>query len=294
MTLTTESAFLPQRGVIAISGPDRAGFLQGLVSNDVELVTPERAVWSALLTPQGRYVAEFFILTDGERLLLDAPRAAIPEMIKRLSRFRLRSKVTLEDVSETFAVHAAWGGRPEVAAEALVAADPRLPEAGFRVLAPGRLPGAVDEASFLAHRIALGLPDHGDLEPEKTLLMEAGFGELEGIGWTKGCYMGQELTARTRYRGLVKRRLVPVRGDADLPAAETEITSDGKSVGTLRTVLGRDGLAMLRVEALDGDLQAGDVALRAVPPAWLRLTWKNDPFAAAASAEAASAEGARS
>ena len=277
-------AFLPRRGVIAISGPDRVGFLQGLVSNDVESVTPERAVWSALLTPQGRYVAEFFILTEGERLLLDAPRDSIAETIKRLSRFRLRSKVTLEDVSESFAVHAAWGGRPKVDDDAVVAADPRLDDAGYRVLAPARLPDAAEEKAYVAHRIALGLPDHDDLEPEKTLLMEAGFGELDGISWTKGCYMGQELTARTRYRGLVKRRLVPVRGDGDLPAAETDITRDGKSVGTLRAVLGRDGLAMLRVEALEGDLQAGAVTLRAAPPAWLRLSWKDDRLAEAAAA----------
>lgn len=268
----TTIAYLPARGVVGIDGPDRVAFLQGLVSNDVTRVAPGRAVWAALLTPQGRYLAEFFTLAAGETLLLDAPRAAIPELIRRLSRFRLRSKVTLADRSDDFAVHAAWGGVPDVNG-AIVAADPRLPEAGFRVLAPAPLPGDAGTEAWLAHRLALGLPEHDDLEPEKTLLMEAGFGELHGIDWEKGCYMGQELTARTRYRGLVKRRLVPVNGAADLPTSGTVMAGE-REVGELRTSLGRRGIAMLRTDALDAALTLDGIAIVPDLPRWLALPEK--------------------
>ncbi len=269
----TTIAYLPARGVIGIDGPDRVAFLQGLVSNDVTKAEPGQAVWSALLTPQGRYLAEFFILAAGESLLLEAPRASVAELIRRLSRFRLRSQVTLRDRSDEFAVHAAWGGAPPVTPPgAIIAADPRLPEAGHRILAPAPLAGAADEAAYRAHRLALGLPDHDDLEPEKTLLMEAGFGELHGIDWEKGCYMGQELTARTRYRGLVKRRLVPVDAEAELPAAGT-ITDGEREVGTLRTSLGRRGLALLRLDALGSGspLRLDGIALTPDIPSWMTL-----------------------
>jgi folate-binding protein YgfZ len=265
----TMIACLPTRGVIGIEGPDRVAYLQGLVSNDVTRAKPGRAVWSALLTPQGRYLAEFFILDGDGTLLLDAPRAAVPDLIRRLSRFRLRSQVALRDRSDEFAVHAAWGGAPE-APGAIVAADPRLPEAGYRIVAPAPLAEAADETAYRAHRLALGLPDHDDLEPEKTLLMEAGFGELHGIDWDKGCYMGQELTARTRYRGLVKRRLIPIDAAADLPAAGT-ITAGEREVGTLRTSLGRRGLALLRLDALSTPLNLGGIALTPDIPSWMTL-----------------------
>lgn len=263
-------ATLPDRGVIAVNGPDRISFLQGLVSNDVSRSAPDQAVWSALLTPQGRYLAEFFILTDGATLLLDAPSSAIPDLIKRLSRFRLRSQVEIADRSCAFTIHAAWGDDFTPPTSSVAARDPRLPQAGWRILAPTPLPDAQEPRAYLAHRLALGLPDHADLEPEKTLLMEAGFGELNGIDWEKGCYMGQELTARTRYRGLVKRRLIPVNGAQTLPTTGP-ITVADREVGEIRTALGQRALAMLRLDALDQPLLAGVIALKPDIPSWMQL-----------------------
>ncbi|MGC9269092.1 MAG: YgfZ/GcvT domain-containing protein, partial [Acidiphilium sp.] len=124
--------------------------------------------------------------------------------------------------------------------------------------------------AYLAHRLALGLPDHADLEPDKTLLLEAGFAELNGIDWDKGCYMGQELTARTRYRGLVKQRLIPIDAAGDLPASGT-ITAGERAVGELRAALGRRGLAMLRLDALDQPLRIGAVPVTPAVPHWLTL-----------------------
>ena len=237
----TNLAHLPSRGVIDIAGDDRITFLQGLVSNDVTQAAPGRAVWTAFLSPQGKWLSDFFVLAEAERLLLDCPGEHIAALLAKLSRFRLRSKVTLRDASAELAVHAAWGGTPELPPGSIAAPDPRLPDAG-------------------------------DLDPDRTLLLEAGFDELNGVSWSKGCYMGQELTARSKYRGLVKRRLVPVAVDGPLPAPFTPVLLDGQGVGSLRSVRGAAGLAVLRLEALEaGALDCGEARLTPHVPAWLRL-----------------------
>jgi folate-binding protein YgfZ len=264
----THLAALPGRSVIEIGGEDRVAFLQGLVSNDVAETAPGRAVWTALLTPQGKYLADFFILTEGDRLLLDAEHAQVPMLLQRLTRFRLRSKVTIR--AADLLVYVAWDGVPE--AEAIAAPDPRLPEAGWRLLSASPMSADAGEDDFDRHRLKLGLPDGTrDLEVEKTVLLEAGFDELDGVSWAKGCYMGQELTARTKYRGLVKRRLVPVAVDGPLPEPGTPVLRDGAEAGTMRS--GRDGmgLAVLRLDALQAELACGEARLAARVPGWMRL-----------------------
>ena len=265
---------LPDRGALEVAGEDRVAFLQGLVSNDVAEAAPGRAVWAALLTPQGKWLADFFVFSDGERLLLDCEREQAPMLAARLSRFRLRSRVSLRDASEYFAVHAGWGGAAEP--EGVVAApDPRLPEAGWRALAPAPLPGVdATPEDWDLHRLRLGLPDGSrDMAPEQTVLLEAGFDELRGVSWTKGCYMGQELTARTRYRGLLKRRLVPVAVDGPLPPRGTPVLSGEAEAGEMRSGRDRLGMALLRLEALDGRaLRCGEAALTPRVPAWMALS----------------------
>jgi hypothetical protein len=266
----TKLALLPQRGVISITGVDRITFLNGLVSNDVANAAPGRAVWAALLTPQGKYLSDFFILTTNDALLLDAPRADIPGLLTKLRRYRLRAQVEMEDASEAFAVYAAWDGPPPEVA--ISAPDPRLEQAGWRLLSEAPLAANASEADYAAHRIALGLPDGApDLEPDKTLLLEAGFDELHGIAWDKGCYMGQELTARTKYRGLVKRRLVRVAFTSPAPGPGTKVLADGQEIGDIRSSAGNLALAMLRLDALDKALTAGDTQLTPRIPAWMRL-----------------------
>lgn len=264
----TRLAQLPARAVIAVTGEDRVGFLQGLVSNDVAEVAPGRAVWAALLTPQGKWLADFFVLSDGDRLLLDCEAAQVAMLVQRLGRFRLRAKVTLAPVP--LLVHAAWNGAPEP--QPLVAPDPRLPEAGWRVLSETPLAANATEAEYDAHRLALGLPDGSrDLEPEKTVLLEAGFDELHGVSWSKGCYMGQELTARTKYRGLVKRRLVPVAVEGPLPPPGTPVLREGGEAGTMRSGRGARGMALLRLDALGATLSAADAKLAVAIPEWMKL-----------------------
>ncbi len=262
-------AHLPNRAVLAVTGEDRVAFLQGLVSNDVALAAPGRAVWAALLTPQGRWLADFLVLSDGERLLLDCEAAQAPDLARRLLRYRLRARAAIDPTP--LAVHAAWNQPSPQAPDTIAAPDPRLPDAGWRVLAPSPL-APDDDGAWDTHRLRLGLPDGTrDLEPEKSLLLEAGFDELSGISWTKGCYMGQELTARTRYRGLLKRRLVPVETTGNLPPPGTAVLRDGTDVGTLRSSRDGFGLALLRLDALHGPLTCGDVTLTPQVPGWMRL-----------------------
>ncbi len=262
----TNIAHLPARAVLAVTGADRVAFLNGLVSNDVADAAPGRAVWAALLTAQGKWLADFFIFADGERLLLDCEATQAAMLVPRLGRYRLRADVAIAPTE--LRVYAAWGG---AAPGGVAAPDPRLAEAGWRVLAD-TLPETADARDWDRHRLALGLPDGSrDMEAEKTVLLEAGFDELHGISWTKGCYMGQELTARTRYRGLVKRRLLPVSADGALPAAGTPVMSQDREVGLLRSSNGSVGLAVLRLDALSGALMADGQVIKHRVPGWAVL-----------------------
>ncbi len=262
-------AHLPNRSVLSVTGDDRVSYLQGLVSNDVAQAAPGRAVWSALLTPQGKWLADFFIFAECDRLLLDVEAAQQADLARRLTRFRLRAKVAVEP--DPLQVYAAWDGAPDI--PGLTAPDPRLPEAGWRVLGNG-IATTAEAGDYDRHRLRLGLPDGSrDMETEKSVLLEAGFDELGGVSWTKGCYMGQELTARTKYRGLLKRRLVPVSAGQPLPAPGTPVTKDGVEIGTLRSSNGELGLALLRLDALDGAVECG-IALTVHTPDWMQFVLK--------------------
>ena len=263
----TKLAPLPDRAVLEVAGEDRVGFLQGLVSNDVTEAVPGRAVWAALLTPQGKWLADFFIMADGDRLLLDCEAAQADLLAPKLTRYRLRAKVAI--ARTTLPVYAAWDGTPPPGG--LQAPDPRLPEAGWRIL--GGDP-AVDASAedYDRHRLLLGLPAGSrDMEPEKSTLLEAGFDELHGVSWDKGCYMGQELTARTKYRGLVKRRLTPVRIEGPAPAPGTPVFEGEAEAGTMRSAQGERGLALLRLGAIRAErLRCGDATLVPEPAGWMQ------------------------
>jgi tRNA-modifying protein YgfZ len=261
---------LPERGIIAVEGNDRVAFLQGLVSNDIDSVRPGQAVWAALLTAQGKWLADFFVFTEGEILLLDCESAQIPMLIQRLSRYRLRMKANLRPVPD-LRVYVAWPTRPNVGG--IASPDPRLANFAWRVLSSEPLLCNATPDDWDQYRLEAGLPDGSkDLESDRSVLLEAGFDELGGVSWSKGCYMGQELTARTKYRGLVKRRLVPVIVDGSLPPVGTAVFNDGVDVGTMRS--GRDGigLASLRLDALGGTLRCGKAIIVPKVPAWMSLT----------------------
>src|SRR5262245_40821467 len=192
-------SLLPHRGVLAVSGPDRVDFLQGLISNDATKVTPERAVWAALLTPQGRFLNDMFVADGGnDTLLLETERERAPALAKKLGLYKLRSKATVEDRSAAMEVAVVFGPGAEAVAPiegAVSFVDPRLPELGLRVLAPADQAAALLTArgctvrpleAYDALRLQLGVPDGSrDLVVEKALLLESGFDELNGIDWQK-------------------------------------------------------------------------------------------------------------
>jgi folate-binding protein YgfZ len=278
-------SLLPHRSVIAVGGPDRVEFLQGLISNDATKVAPGQAVWAALLTPQGRFLNDMFVVDGGtDTLLLETERERATGLARKLAMYKLRSKVTVEDRGEALEVAAAFG--PDAARALPIAGttsfvDPRLPELGVRVIAPaGKTAATLQTQGFSAApahvydalRLVLGVPDGSrDLPVEKALLLESGFDELHGVDWDKGCYMGQELTARTKYRGLVRRRLMPVHVEGPLPAPGTLVHLDGKEVGEIRSGSGNRALALLRLEARDGVLTAGGARIVPEIPGWMRL-----------------------
>jgi hypothetical protein len=263
---------LPERGVIAAEGDDRVIFLQGLVSNDITAAKPNHAVWTALLTAQGKWQADFFVFSHADTLWLDCEAAQIPMLIERLMRYRLRMKVSMRPAPE-LQVYVGWGGEPP--ADGIVAPDPRLPDFAWRVLSPDPLTETATPADWDRYRLAAGLPDGSrDMEADRSVLLEAGFDELSGVSWSKGCYLGQELTARTKYRGLVKRRLVPVAVNGPLPAPGTPILRDGIDVGSMRSGLDGIGLASVRLDAIGGTLHCGEATLVTAVPDWMRLPEK--------------------
>jgi len=236
----------------------------------------------------------------GERYLLDAEAERRADLVKRLSLYRLRSKVKVADVAADWAVVVFFGpgalgklgldatpGSAKALEGGVVFVDPRLPALGARAFLPQAEAEAVAKAAgFTAApagayenmRIGLGVPSgSGDLIPEKAILLENGFDELHGVDWDKGCYMGQELTARTRYRGLVRKRLFPVAIAGEAPAPGTPLMLGATEAGELRSVSadGGHGLAMIRVEHLERarteGLSAGDAKLHPIIPDWMRL-----------------------
>jgi len=262
---------LPSRTVIAVGGADRINFLQGLVSNDVTKLAPGGAVWAALLTAQGKFLHEFFVIADGERLLLDCEAARKDDLLRRLKMFKLRSKVELADLSGELAVFAHLGDAAGAEAAGIAFADPRHPGIGSRLPLPAFTPATGNFADWDRARLALGLPDGSrDLVVEKSVLLESGFDELHGVAWDKGCYVGQELTARTKYRGLVKKRLVPVVVAGPLPEPGTPILRGEQEVGEIRSGCDGMALALLRLEAIReaGPLTAGEASLSVQLPDW--------------------------
>jgi folate-binding protein YgfZ len=298
--IMTDRFFAPldDRGLLHLSGPDLVDYLQGLVSNDVARADDTHAIWSAFLTPQGKFLHDFFLVGHDGGLLLDGEGPRRADLLRRLKIYKLRSKVDIADRTDDLVTVLAWGadaldalGLPSTAGAAVALGggrafvDPRLEALGARVLLP-----RIDAASVMADlgftqapradhdrlRIALGIPDGSrDMEVEKAILLENGFDELHGVDWRKGCYMGQELTARTKYRGLVKKRLLPVEIDGPAPAPGTALTLGGREAGVMRSSVAGIGLALIRLEYLekagDAGFTAGDATLHPAPPSWLSL-----------------------
>jgi len=264
MTTAPLETRLPSRGVIEIAGDDRRSFLQGLITNDVMALTPGNVMYAALLTPQGKYLFDFLVVDDGECLLLDVEAARRDDLLRRLMLYKLRAKVTITDRTDALAVVLSPAG----------IADPRHLGLGRRAILP--LPEAeklpADESAYQAHRLSLGIPEgSGDFPVDKLLILEGNLDYLNGVSFKKGCYVGQELTARMKHRGKVRKRLLPVHVAGELPPAGTPITDDGREVGELRGGQGPCAIAYLRLDDLDlgKSYRCGTALVTPERPEWL-------------------------
>ena len=265
-----KAAFLPDRGVVKVSGEDARNFLNGLVTADVTMLQPGLGRFGALLTPQGKITVDFLITEapsgHGGGFLIDCPRVLAQALADKLGFYKLRAKVTVENLSDSVGVLAAWDGEPAMKPD-LAFADPRNTALGWRILAPEELKqkvadliGAdlVDSAVYEAHRIASGVPRggldfmYGDAFPHETNM-----DRLNGVDFDKGCYVGQEVVSRMQHRGTARTRTVRVVLEDFSPEAGTAILAGEKPVGTIGSTSGQNGLALIRVDRAADALQAG-------------------------------------
>lgn len=244
----------PDRTVVRISGADRHAFLQGLVTNDLKNLD-KGLVYAALLTPQGKYLADFFLSAEPEAILLDVKSGMADALARRLAMYRLRADVTI--ATTTLHVHRRLGPTPHGAF-----ADPRHPALGWRrYAADGAAPQNID---WDAIRVAHAIPESGiELIADDTYILEVGFERLNGVDFRKGCYVGQEVIARMKHKTELRKGLATVEiAGAALPG--TPILADGKEAGTLFTRSGDRALAYLRFDRAEGPMTAGEATLRRV------------------------------
>jgi tRNA-modifying protein YgfZ len=294
-----KAALLSDRGVVKVTGDEARSFLHGLVSADMLELRPGAARFCALLTPQGKIIADFIATEapakDGGGFFLDVPRERVKALVDKLNLYKLRSRVMVEDLSEVLGVLAAWDGAGTTSA-GLAYPDPRLPALGMRIMLPphraadtaaGLDATLVDESQYEAHRIALGIPRGGlDFGYGDAFPHEADMDQLGGVDFEKGCYVGQEVVSRMEHRGIARTRTVAVDYDGAAPQAGAAITAGGRQVGTMGSAAGGRGLALLRLdraaEALSRgeELLAGNVPLRPIKPDGARFSFPDSAKAA--------------
>ena len=280
-----KAAFLPDRGVIKVSGEDARRFLDGLVTTNIELVQPGSARFGALLTPQGKIIADFLVTEassgQGGGFLLDCARALAQQLADRLGFYKLRAKVAVENLSDSLGVLAVWDGEPSMRPD-LSFVDPRHEALGSRILVPEELKqkladliGAdlVEEAAYEAHRVANGVPRGGlDFMYSDAFPHETNMDRLHGVDFDKGCYVGQEVVSRMQHRGTARTRIVRITLEDFSPEAGIPVLAGDKPVGTMGSTAGGHGIALVRTDrvadALDAGLKlsAGGLAIRLTDP----------------------------
>lgn len=234
------------RTILRISGPDARDFLQGLVTNDVAKLERDGIVYAALLTPQGKYIADFFLVTEGDAILLDVAGELAPMLSQRLTMYKLRAAVTIEETG--LKVRRGVGPAPEGAHP-----DPRHDALGWRLYGDA---GGDDGTDFEALRVAHLIPETGEELTPDTFILETGFDRINGVDFRKGCYVGQEVTARMRHKTVLRKGLARVAVTGEATPGEA-ITADGKPAGTLHTRAGNEAIAYLRFDRAEGEMQAG-------------------------------------
>ncbi len=251
--MPTNLTLLSDRGIVEVSGADVDKFLDSMITNDLGRLAPGEALLAALLTPQGKILFEFLIIRSGAAFLLDVASGSATDLVKRLNFYKLRAAVIVTDLSAGMTVAATWGDvPPSVPGGVVCVADPRHADLGFRLIMPAsradELPRpSASEADYHAHRIALRVPEGGrDYPLGDTFPHEANFDLLNGVSFTKGCYVGQEVVSRMQNKTVVRKRIVRITGDSLKPGAD--IMHGAGVVGTVGSVQGEKALAMLRLD----------------------------------------------
>lgn len=271
---------LPSRRIIQVTGSEVRPFLQGLLTVDVLKLAETQLRYGLLLSPQGKFLHDMFVVPQGDDLLLDVDVTQAETLLKRLKLYKLKRQVAM-DLTETWRVIVAVerAAPLPVSSEAVIAADPRLPEMGARAYVPTALVSELfehvedNESAYLARRVALTVPEGIDMIPEKSFALDFDMDDLHAVDYTKGCYVGQEVTARMHYRGVGKKGVyhIATKDGTLLPQAGTEIICDGKSAGVLTSVCQSDAMAMLRHEMVStGALFADTLAIHATRPPWAK------------------------
>jgi len=246
----------PDRTILRLTGADRESFLQGLVTNDVRGL--DKITYAALLTPQGKFIADFFLVPAPDAILIDVSSDLVAGLVQKLNMYRLRADVSIEK-TEKYAIRGISQPSPAGAHE-----DPRHPALGWRLYSD--TPGDPPSIDWDTIRVRHAIPEVGhELTPE-TYILEAGFERLHGVNFRKGCYVGQEVTARMKHKTELRKGFVSVDLDGPPPAAGTKVlTDDGKEAGELTTVADGGAIAYLRFDRATGPLSAGHALVTWTP-----------------------------
>lgn len=240
-----------RRKVFRFSGTDARKFLQNLITNDIKRLDTG-PVYSALLTPQGKFIADFFLIPDGNDILMDVDADAATTLIPRLNMYKLRADVTISETD--LIVSRGLNDAPEGAV-----ADPRDANLGWRYYGAEDL--GTDTVNWDALRVYHKIPEMGRELDAESYILEMGFEGLNGVDFRKGCYVGQEVTARMKHKTELRKGLVRLVGDADIPE-NADVISNGKVIGRTHTSAGKRALAYLRYDRADGDISVNDIPVK--------------------------------
>ena len=236
------TALLADRGFIRVSGTEARAFLQALVTCNMENITPDSAGCGALLSPQGKILFDFFIYAESDGFILDCPNFLAADLLKRLSLYKLRAKLTLENLTGQLHIQAVW----DAPSEGLE--DPRGGALGHRILCTGPAPQS-EAATYHAHRIRLGIAEGGlDYVYGDTFPHEANFDRTGGVDFHKGCYVGQEVVSRMQHKTQVRKRVVPVYFDDPALPLGADIVAGDLSIGRMGSSIAGQGLALIRLD----------------------------------------------
>ncbi len=267
--------YLADRAVVRITGVDRRPFLQGLVTQDIDQASEDNALFSALLTPQGKILFDFIIAERDDAFLIDCDKDAAPALVKRLTLYKLRAKVAI-DIDETLAV---MTSRAQPTTNGIALPDPRLPALGWRIIAPKG--GGDSDDEYHLRRISLGIPEFGpgpdkDFGANDIFPLDVNYDALNGVSYSKGCFVGQEVASRMKRKGEIRKRTVIGEFDGPAPEKGAAIIAGDITLGQILSTADTTALALIRLDrwgkakAAGANIECEGLSLRLRVPDYLK------------------------